>query len=79
MKVVCKTVSGANAEIEVEPADTLSVMKVRSLRRRRGCEHFTCRSEGSPLCSLCCVEPGVLERSSRDSGPDLLIRTLRAV
>ena len=28
MKVICKTVAGASAEVEVEPTDTLAELKV---------------------------------------------------
>ena len=31
MKVICKTVAGASAEVEVEPTDTLAELKVGAL------------------------------------------------
>jgi len=38
MKCVAKTVSGATAEIDVEPTDTLAELKVRFLVLRQRCD-----------------------------------------
>ena len=48
MKCVAKTVSGAIAEIDVEPTDTLAELKVRSTCAFSSCAFSSCAISASP-------------------------------